>query len=118
MRISPPNIGPLMTFIMREAPLQMVQVLSPRMSIGRHSGRPSHLITNSMFRAMKVYSPIRFGGSDVPRSLEAFFDQQENRWSPLSAILDAELAAKDKLRGFQSCAHILRAGEGLPEKKV
>jgi hypothetical protein len=58
------------------------------------------LITNSIFRAMEVYSLIRFGRPGLPRSLQAFFDQQENRRSSLADTLDAELVAKDKQRGF------------------
>ena len=58
------------------------------------------LITNSLFRGMEIYSLIRFGRPELPRSLEAFFDQQENRCSYLTDKLDAELVAKDRQRGF------------------
>jgi len=58
------------------------------------------LITNSLFRAMEVYSLIRFGRPALPRSLQAFFDRQENRFSSLTDVLDVELKAKDKQRGF------------------
>jgi hypothetical protein len=49
---------------------------------------------------MEIYSLIRFGRPGQPRSLDAFFDQQENIWSSLSHKLDAELTQKDKQRGF------------------
>jgi len=58
------------------------------------------LVTNSIFRAMEVYSLIRFGRPNMPRSLQAFFDQQENRWSSLADNLDRELVAKETQRGF------------------
>ncbi len=58
------------------------------------------MITNSIFRAMEVYSLIRFGRPGSPRSVRGFFDQQENRWLSLTNSLDAELAAKDRQRGF------------------
>jgi hypothetical protein len=59
------------------------------------------LITNSIFRAMEVYSLVKFGRRpSLPRSLQAFFDQQENRRSSLAGVLDIELAAKDRQRGF------------------
>jgi hypothetical protein len=58
------------------------------------------LIVNAVFRAMEIYSLIRFGRPGQPRSLDAFFDQQENIWSSLSHKLDAELTQKDKQRGF------------------
>src|SRR5260370_16161392 len=41
------------------------------------------LVTNSIFRAMEVYSLVRFGRPELPRSLDAFFCQQENRRSSL-----------------------------------
>jgi hypothetical protein len=49
---------------------------------------------------MEVYALIRFGRPGLPRSLKAFFSQHENRWSSLTKVLDAELVAKDKARGF------------------
>jgi hypothetical protein len=58
------------------------------------------LITNSIFRAMEVYSLIRFERPGSPRSLAAFFDQQENRWVSLTRALDQELVKNDKKRGF------------------
>lgn len=58
------------------------------------------MITNSIFRAMEVYSLIRFERPGSPRSVQGFFDQQENRWLSLTDSLDAELAAKDRQRGF------------------
>ena len=58
------------------------------------------LVTNSIFRALEVYSLIRSGRPDLPRSLQAFFDQQENGWASVTHILDAELIAKDKARGY------------------
>ena len=58
------------------------------------------LVTNSIFGAMEVYSLIRFRRPGTPRSLQAFFEQQEKRWSTFSNPLDAELVARDKQRGF------------------
>lgn len=58
------------------------------------------LITNSIFRAFEVYQLIHFGEGGSPRSLKAFFDQQENHWLFLTKSLDAELVAKDKLIQF------------------
>jgi hypothetical protein len=45
-------------------------------------------ITNSLYRAMEVYSLIRFGRSHQPPTLQEFFDQQENRWAGLWKNLD------------------------------
>ena len=58
------------------------------------------LITNSIFRALEAYSVIRSGRPNLPGSLQAFFDQQENRWTSLTSVLDAELVAKDRARGY------------------
>jgi hypothetical protein len=57
------------------------------------------LITNSLFRAMEVYSRLRFGRPPL-RSLQAFFDEQENLRSSVADALDAELKSKDRKRGF------------------
>lgn len=58
------------------------------------------MITNCLFRAMEVYSLFRFPAPRWPKTLNAFFDQQENRWTTLSNNLDAELVRKDDERGF------------------
>ena len=58
------------------------------------------LITNSIFRAMEVYSLIRFPRPKLPTSVQSFFDQQECRWRFLTGPLDIELTAKDSQRGF------------------
>ena len=57
-------------------------------------------ITNCLFQAMEVYSLFRFPLPGGPKTLGAFFDQQENRSSALWKILDAELVRKDGARGF------------------
>jgi hypothetical protein len=76
---------------------------SSSQSLGEHWAvlrEAQPLITNSLFRGMEIYHLVRFGGPRVPRSLESFFDQQENRYSALTDKLDAELVAKDRKRGF------------------
>lgn len=57
-----------------------------------------NLITKCLFRAMEVYSLITFGPPNLARTLDAFFNQQENRREDVFKILDAELVAKDKAR--------------------
>jgi len=57
------------------------------------------LITNSIFRALEIYSVFRFN-LKRPASLRSFFDQQDNLWSHITRPLEAELAARDKSRGF------------------
>lgn len=57
-------------------------------------------ITNCLFRAMEVYSLLRFAPPDRRKTLAAFFDQQENKCSHIWKSLDVELAKKDRERGF------------------
>lgn len=57
-------------------------------------------ITNCLFRAMDVYSLLRFAPASRPATLNAFFDQQESRCYPLWKVLDVELGKKDRERGF------------------
>jgi hypothetical protein len=58
------------------------------------------MITNAIFGAMEVYGLLRFGRQGQSNSLQSFFDQQENRRSSVTKILDAELKAEDEKRGF------------------
>ena len=52
-----------------------------------------------LFRAMEIYS-LRFAATGRPKTLDAFFEQQESRWATIWKSLDAELVSKDRARGF------------------
>lgn len=58
------------------------------------------MVVNCLFRAIEVYSVIRFRGKNDPASLRGFFAKQENLQEGKWRVLDQELLAKDKAKGF------------------
>jgi len=58
------------------------------------------VVVNSIFCAMQIYQIVKFPWPGIPRSLQGFFDKEENKWRSITDILDTELKLRDDARGF------------------